>query len=208
MEKITITRALNELKLLDSRINKKISSLQVVDSYQERNKVAMTSRKEIGNFNENETANYQSIIDVIERRKKIKSAVLKANAENKVKIGNNDYTVIEAIERKISITYDENLLNQIKKNYVSLKNTIDTKRLECEQQVQDMLIQSLGTDKKNNSEDYKNIAVPFIEANELKMIDPLGAEELIKKTEEDIETFKSEVDFVLSESNAINTIEI
>ena len=42
----------------------------------------------------------------------------------------------------------------------------------------------------------------------VKMVDPIGIDEEIEKLENEVETFKHNIDFVLSESNSITTIEV
>ena len=58
------------------------------------------------------------------------------------------------------------------------------------------------------SANLSNISKPILEANELKLVDPIQTEKKIDEMEENIDNFLNEVDFVLSESNAKNNIEI
>jgi hypothetical protein len=79
-ESLTITRALAELKLLDTKINQKTHSGEFV---------FMISKKNRSNYNlqtliSNSQATYQSITDLITRRNKLKSAIILSNSNTKV----------------------------------------------------------------------------------------------------------------------------
>jgi hypothetical protein len=52
------------------------------------------------------------------------------------------------------------------------------------------------------------IAKPFLERNEAKLEDPLNLDSLIESLSQEILEFTSNVDYVLSESNALTQIEI
>jgi len=100
------------------------------------------------------------------------------------------------------------LRDKIKRNVAEAKKTVETHRPNLEAQVNKMLETSLGTEAKKDSSLYDTIAKPFIEQNETLMFDPTKAESLGVKLEKDIEDFLSEVDFVLSESNATVEVEV
>lgn len=82
MEKMLVTQALNELKLLDDRINKAINdAVLVIAAKRSEKKVNPNLTKE--DFEIRAKAGYQSVLDLIERRKKIKAAVVTSNAVTK-----------------------------------------------------------------------------------------------------------------------------
>ena len=88
------------------------------------------------------------------------------------------------------------------------KNQIANQKPQLEQNVQDMLEKNMGGDKKQDKDDYDSIAKPFIEMNELKLLDPCEVESKIETLDEKIDNFLAEVDFVLSESNSRTEIEV
>jgi hypothetical protein len=89
MEEISITRALAELKLLDSRITKKISECEFVFFTSKKYKSTMNSDALVSGSK----ASYQSVMDLIERRKNLKSAIIISNALTKVKLNGEEMTV-------------------------------------------------------------------------------------------------------------------
>ena len=97
-EKMTVHKALCELKTLDARIQKSIQQgTFVFANKHSNNKVAGVS---INTYSEEIRAAYQSAKDLIARRDAIKRAVTLSNATVKVTIGGKEYTVAEAIEMK------------------------------------------------------------------------------------------------------------
>ena len=206
MERITVTRALAELKLLDSRINNAIMSAKFVDGYKKKDgKTSMMKTPD--EAEKGILADYQSITDLISRRTKIKSAVLVSNATTKVTIKGVEYSVVEAIDKKNSIVYSKNLLTKMRHQYANMLTLSQNAQVSLEKQVSEMLTANLSSASKNTKEDYDIIAKPLIEANQINLIDPLNLKEKIEELENDITGFESEVDFTLSESNAKTEIE-
>lgn len=208
MEQITITRGLAELKLLDARITKEIQQSSFVSLFQKRNNKELRTNKTKEEFEVSSKASLQSIKDLINRRNKIKSEILKSNAVTIVKIGKEEMSVVEAIDKKSSIEYDKLLLAKLKNENVTINNQIASHTAQLNNQVDSMLQQNLGADKKASKDDWDQIAKPFIEANEMNKLDAIKIDSLITKLDSDIDSFIAEVDFVLSESNSKTMIEI
>lgn len=206
METMTVTRALAELKLLDSRIHK---------AFQESMFIAITTGKKpvIGyekneDFSEKVKSKYQSIRDLIERRKKIKSAIVKSNAENKVIIGEVEYSVAEAIERKNAIQYEQALLSKLRQDYSNAVRKFEQEEERVKERLDKHLESIFGRDVKIEKGAQKEESDIFLERNEPKLIDPLNLKDEIERLENEINDFLLNVDFVLSEANSLNKITI
>jgi len=208
MESMSITRALAQLKLLDSRISKEIGNAKFIGLYQNRNKVIQGTNHTKDEFEKLAKAEKQSIDDLIKRRMSIKSAILLSNAKTRVTIAGEKYYVVEAIERKNSIAYDKALLDTMRRQYQANINAIEVNNQKLAQQIENMVNTNLGADKASNKSDFENIAKPFREENELKLSDVIGLEKEIDRLDKEIDEFLSEVDFVLSESNSKTTVEV
>ncbi|MFN8674299.1 MAG: hypothetical protein U0457_19725 [Candidatus Sericytochromatia bacterium] len=206
MEKMTITRGLVELKLLKKKIDNKTNSCNFVGVIQGKKDITI-NLVNIEEFKNNAKAELQSIKTLIERRKKIKSLIVESNAKTKVKIFDKDYTVAEAIDRKSSIEFEENLLNKLKNQLVNAESTITNHNKQIESKLDSLLGQHLSSEKKK-SEDAESFTKSYNELNEYKILDPLNIRKYIKELEEEINNFKSEVDLILSESNANTYIEL
>lgn len=205
--KITITRALREIKLIDKRIRNKISSSHFVackkGSSEKVNRIYT-----IEEYSQNAESNFQSIIDLIERRKIIKSKISISNAKKTVKIAGKKYIKSEAIERKNSIEYEKELLDELKKQYRNAVSKMNYKNEEVQERLDQLMIQMVGKDKKDLAKENEAVAKVFRDQNEYSLVDPLKIEDIISKMEKEIDDFEAEVDFVLSEANSMDTIEV
>lgn len=208
MSKITVARGMSELKLLDSRINKAIRSGRFVDVWQNKQDMALKTNVSKADFEKAAKASTQSINGLIERRNTIKSAILISNALTKVKISGKEYAVIEAIERKNSIKYEQSYLETMRAELVECKQNMESNRVQVDKNVQGMVEASLGRDAKPSEEDYKAISEPYVKTHELKLLDPCKVEEKIKELDEKIDEFLKEVDICLTESNSRTKIEV
>ncbi|MCP4353108.1 MAG: hypothetical protein GY795_47260 [Desulfobacterales bacterium] len=207
MDKMSIARALVELKTLDKRIEKTLQNLKpVMVMTGSKLEPGISSREE---FEKSVGSLYQSLTALVERKRKIKSAVVRSNAVTMVTVAGDKMTVAEAIERKNSIGIEKN----IRKNLAG-KYSEQVKKAENHNgQIQKQLFQLLqATYSKPETEiskdDYDRIATPFRENNEAKLVDPLGIEKELQSIEEKIDAFEAEVDITLTESNARTEIEI
>ena len=98
-ERMSIHRALAELKTLDARINSACSGTFVYANKKSNAKISGMSIEDAKKFL---VGNYDRAKDLIERRKKIKSAIVESNAKTEVEVAGIKMTVADAIERKSS----------------------------------------------------------------------------------------------------------
>jgi len=207
MEKMTIHRALAELKLIDSRIEKSINTILCSGVYQEDKLINNYYKKE--DFEKDAKAKYQSVKDMIDRKNKIKSAIVKANGVTKVKITDQEMTIADAINLKGVIDFKKKLIyhllnvhNKAKANAEINNNKVDENALKLAQA-------ALQKDNvKINDGDAVAITEPFIKKNKFHVFDPLNIEKLTEEMQKEVDDFDTEVDAVLSEANAITVIEI
>lgn len=207
--KISITRALSELKLLSSRIEKSISDSDLVIAYKK-------SAKKVDNvntpeeFSDNAKSSYQSTVDLINRRKAIKSAIVKSNAETFVTISEKTITVAEAIERKDSITFEKDLLAHMQRQYNQAKASCQAMNDRVQQKLDDLLLTTFGKESKQKitADEIESVSKPYLAQNEWVILDVLKLEAKIKELNDEVEGFLSEVDYILVTSNCITMIEI
>lgn len=206
-ERMLVTKALNELKLLDARITRAINDGGYVAAAKtSEKKVAPGVTKE--EYFEAAISSYQSVMDLIERRARIKAAIVSSNASTEVEVNNEKMTVAEAIERKSSIEYEIKLLRTLKKQYDNAKSTAVSQNLLLEDRIDKYIEAMLGKEAKSKKDDFTEMIEPIRTANEYSLVDPINIEEKIKKLSERIEGFNSEVDSVLQVSNCVTWIEI
>ena len=145
---------------------------------------------------------------MIERRADIKSKIIQSNAITKIKLAGKEFTVAEAIDLKSSINYKRNFLETLDRQYRKCTNEV-IKNDEIVAKNADDYINGLYSDKNSvDPNKIKNLRQDFIEENKLELVDPVGISAYIKELDEFIEEFETNVDFVLSESNATTFIEV
>ena len=208
METMLVTQALNELKLLNDRIENKIYSCEFVESAKKSDKnvsKGMTKEK----FITNAKSDYDSVMDLIKRRQKIKNAIVASNAVEKVIVAGIEMTRAEAIEMKSSIQCQKELLAVMETQYASAVKKMENANQKVDNTIDDMLAKLYGrdSDKKLSKDDQDAVATPYREANQYALVDALNIKEKIDDLREFIGRFTSEVDSVLQVSNCTTTIE-
>lgn len=115
-EKLTIHRALSELKIIDSRISKAIDEGVFVTANKHSN--AKINGMTIGGLQSFMKSSLESITSIITRKNAIKRAVDLSNATTKVTINGVEMTVVEAINLKNhGLESKLALVNAMKKQY-------------------------------------------------------------------------------------------
>lgn len=208
-ETMTIHKALAELKILESRIMKTVGDgTYCVANKHSNEKINGVS---IEDYKKVMQSAYDKAVDLITRYKTIKKAVTLSNAKTVVKIGEEEYTVAEAIWMKNhGVEFDELLLNELREQY----NKAQAKILkqngnDLEQRAEQYVVGIYGSKEgRTNTDDFEKTKQDFITSQTFELVDPIGILEKIEVLEEKISTFKAEVDAALSTSNALTVIEV
>lgn len=208
-EKMTVHKALAELKLLDHRIKKAIEEgIYCVANKHSNDKIGGIP---LDDYIKIMQGGYDKATNLINRRKAIKRAVVLSNAVTKVSVADVECTVSEAIEMKNhGIEFDKMLMNAMQKHYNIAQMQIkqeNGKDLEerAEQYVTAIYGQKEG---KANTADIEKVKSDFLTANQYELVDPLRILDKIEDLEKKINDFMAEVDSALSVSNALTEIVI
>ena len=209
MEPMLVTKGLNELKLLDSRIMRKIKDASFI-SAAKLSAVNVDGKVSKEEFKANAKADYMAITELIKRRDKIKAAIVKSNAIIMVEIAGKKMTVAEAIDKKNAIEYEKRLLKKLSEQYAMAIEMVNYENAKVDDSVERLLITAYGKEGKEKitKASHDAIADPYREANEYGLVDALEAEKIIKHMTDEIEAFESEVDTCLQISNSTTVIEI
>ena len=197
MQSISITRALTELKTLDKRIQKTIDTSSFV-SYQGQFHQPSPYTKTAQN-------DYQSVVDLLERRKNIKSKIIMCNAVTMVNICGKDMTVAEAIETKSSIKHYKNLLAKMKQQYAESNKQVEMINNKVRNDLEN---KTTRENKDDKTMDLVEFSKKYMDMHGVKLYDPLGINVKIEHIENYIRDFENEVDYILSEKNATTMIEV
>lgn len=211
-EKMTVHKALAELKVIDSRIENAIKDATFVVANKHSNeKIAGVP---IGEYKTTIKAAYQKVNDLINRRNAMKRAVVLSNAQTTVQIGSDSYTVAEAIEMKNhGMEHMKTLLQALTRQYHSTQNVLtlnsgDALEKKAENYVLSV-IQAQPKDSKMSvdSEAMKSLRKTYIENNTYDLIDPIDIAKKMEELTDQITQFETEVDAALSVSNALTVVE-
>ncbi len=205
MKELTLTRALAELKLLDSKISKAIQELKSV-SYSV-NGIVPDFRVTSDEFKANYNSQMQSIQDLRNNKVILKNALMKANAETKVTIGGKEYTILEALNRKTDISTESLLVQTMKKQLSASIANVNSINNSIESNIENT-IRSKSASSGNQSKDYIQTVRDSYKPQMPELVNADVVEKLIKDKEEEISEFIAEVDYALSEINAITKIKV
>lgn len=202
MPEISVTQALAELKLINKRLDKALSGVEWIAVSTSLHPV------DVERIRKNAQSAEQSYMDLIKRRDSLKRAVVQSNAVTHVKIGDWEGTVAEAVERKTSIAYKTALLDEYKHAYNIAEEEMKNARAAAQARLDRLLSSELGKDVRTNPETIAALTTTFNTNNKVELVDPLGLSGKIKALESEIDTFTTNVDWVLSESNGRTMITI
>lgn len=205
---ISITRALSELKVLQKRFDKEVSQLDVI-SVQHGLTLMKNSSVKPEDFSEKAKAQLQSVEDLQKRIHLIKTKIQQSNAITVVKIGTQEMTVLEAIIKKSLIENQKSLLARLKRQLTLANDNFENATMSNENKIAKQLEDATkNSTVKLDLEVEKQIKASVESLYPIKMIDPCKLSDKIKALEDEIEEFEANVDFALSESNALTQIEV
>jgi len=206
-EKMSIHKGLAELKLIDSKIEKKINALKATGVNQKGKLVdGVYQEKEFG---DNAKAAYQSINDLIERKVSIKKAIVNINAKTKLKVAGKMMTIADAITFKSIVIQKKVLINNLNDGFNNSRANMEKNNEQVRDNALRLAEAALGKDNAAiGAKGTESITGPYLEANEARIVDPLKVETKIKELTKEVEDFQMEVDACLSEINAITFIEV
>lgn len=206
-QKMTIHRALSELKLIDSKIEKQINEIVPSGIYQKGKLINNYVKEE--DFSNSAKSKFDSVNDLIERKNTIKSAIVEANGVTKVKVAGKEMTIADAINFKAVVKFKKKLIETLKARQQQAVAQLNQQNTIVEQNVQRILEATFGKENvKAGKDDVESVRKPYMEANEFHLFDPLKVSEKIELMEKEVGDFEMEVDAILSEINAVTFIEV
>jgi hypothetical protein len=213
---ITITEALSTLKLLDKKIEKKLevygNTINSPIDYRIGNSTkGELTLKDIKELKIHAEAGLQSIESLLKNRRALKAKIAYSNAITFVTIGENDdkITIVECIEYKNSIHQDKTLLARLERLYTTVINNFQEESQDAKERITSLINSKLGSENSSGNDNSSEIL-----AKELgsiynpELMDPINLGEYIEKLRNKIERFETDVDVVLSISNASTFIEV
>jgi CRISPR/Cas system CMR-associated protein Cmr5 small subunit len=198
---MSVLRALDEVGLLSARIMKKISELQLVTTNSSKGR-----KLDLPAIEAASRAAYQSTVDLITRRQRIKSAIIKSNASTMVTANGVRLTVAEVIDRKKNLSIQKALLEQVRGQRAAATAAADRANAQVEADLQ-KLLESMGAGAGKNK-DFESITSTYRAQHQTTVVDPVASGKLIADLDATIDAFEREAKYTLNESNALTQIEI
>lgn len=208
---MTITRALVELKRLNDRISHAISGgvFVAVTVGQEDQRKVHNSHLSVAAMEDKITGSYDQVNQLIRNRQNIKAAIVQSNANTQVTVLGQTMSVAEAIELKGTLGFRMQYLQTLKNQLTLSNNTVDKLQTELDAAIERGVTTLYGSDKsKVDANAHTVVATPQQKARQPKLLDPANISKKIEVVTKEVEDLQSEVDFVLSESNAKTVIDV
>jgi hypothetical protein len=201
-QRMSVTQALAELKLLRKRFTNVLDGAVFVTLK------TKTRPLDTESFKRNAQSSYQSYRDLLHRYTAIKAAIVASNATSRVIIGNRDYSIAEAVERKRTIESEKLCLLKMQEQYKAVQIAYEHHQQQQQERLDRLMSHELGKDSKTNVDVVNGLTAAFLENNKAEIVDPLKLEDKIREYKKELEDFETNVDWVLSESNGRTMITV
>lgn len=200
--KISLTRALAQVKLIESKLGKVFAGFDVEIG----GKLKYFPNFTVEEFNKEVKASIDSFEDLFNNRLKIKSAIAKANIETTTEINGKVYSIIELIDLKNSSQYKKNILTNLINNYNKCRNDVayQEKKIEAEVSKQVEMANS------NKTQISKDLTTTLTETYTKMWAGKIVGLDItkIEKEKEELDNLLGEIDMLLSELNSKTEIEV
>ena len=226
--KYTVHRALAMLKTTKARIERELSDENILWVRVARGQEETVSGVPVKDIRRDIQSHYDRITALITNYTKIKAAVIESNAGvlpgtelRRVSVGSQPLTVAEIIEltdtvygRTKNPGFKSKLLAKMKDDFAKAQMDFDDMQEKADAEVSQYIRSLAGKKQEGEVTDagtkslIEATAKMLHEQKDPRIIDPLKIAEKIKNLENEIEAFRTEADAVLSEQNALTTIEL
>jgi hypothetical protein len=132
--------------------------------------------------------------------------VCSSDLKTEVEVAGIKMTVSAAIEYKKVIEYKHNLLNVLKRQKQVATVESESHRQRVQAKIDENIKIICGKDAKADVNAIQSITDGIMKGDPVEVFDPINIDKVIKELETSIEDFTANIDYVLSESNALTTI--
>lgn len=206
--KYTITRALAELTTLKDKHQEKVNKMNLIAVKQGAKIRKPNSSYSEKSFIEQANQSYQSVLDIERRILEIKNKIDASNFTTKVKIGDTEMTVQEALNMKRLIELKQSRLYFIKNMKQRAQTDFDAGNEENRRRIEKMSQDQMSNGSSKAGDAEKEIVESVEKIYKMDFIDPVNLSDEIEKLENEIAEFNNNIDYVLSESNSTTYIEV
>lgn len=209
MAEMTVQRALNELKIIDERLSKRLTEFVVVGTKKVSEARVVETRESIVEFENRAKAVLDSVDGLLKRQQELKHAIMTSNATTKIEVAGKTYSVMTAIDRKRTIEKEKLVVKYMRDALIRAEYKVNQENDKMESYIQRQTNAMASGDLSSKKDDYIiAFEKSYREQNSWDLVDPLKLRDLIEQREQEISMFELEIDTALTVSNAITKIEI
>lgn len=206
---MTVQRALNELKIIDERLSKRLTEFVVIGTKKVSEARVVETRESIVEFENRAKGVLDSVDGLLKRQQELKHAIMTSNATTMIEVAGKTYSVMTAIDRKRTIENEKLVVRHMRDALARAEYKVNQENDKMESYVQRQTNAMAGGDLSSKKDDYIiAFEKSYREQNSWDLVDPLKLRDLIEQREQEISMFELEIDTALTVSNAITKIEI
>ena len=200
--KMSITRALAQVKLIESKLGRAFAGFDVEINGKLKYFPNFTTEQ----FEKEALVEVNSFEDLFKNRLKIKSAIARANIDTKISLLDTEYSIIELIDLKNSSQYKKNVYTNLINNYNKCKSDVVNQDVKIENEVSKQ-VEVANSNKTQVSKDLTTTLTETYKALWGGKIVGLDINKITKE-EDDLDKIVAEIDMILSEINSKTEIEV
>lgn len=209
MTEMTVQRALNELKIIDERLSKRLAEFVVIGTKKVSEARVVETRESIVEFENRAKGVLDSVDGLLKRQQELKHAIMTSNATTMIEVAGKTYSVMTAIDRKRTIENEKLVVRHMRDALARAEYKVNQENDKMESYIQRQTNAMAGGDLSSKKDDYIiAFEKSYREQNSWDLVDPLKLRDLIEQREQEISMFELEIDTALTVSNAITKIEI
>ena len=211
--KLLVTQALDERRLLKKKIHDKIEKASFVDIIRRNEEQVSEKRIPRQDFHKEAESAYQQINDLITRYTRLYAAIIQSNANTWIDTSYGRLSVAAAISLRDRLAEDHDfgyenkdfyvhLYDKMKKEYTQRVEKIETKNKALAQTAENMRLSILGKDTKTREEKPLEVVEAYVKENTSELADPLDIRRKMEELKERRDTLLTELDTQIKVSNA------
>lgn len=200
--KMSITRALAQVKLIESKLGKAFAGFDVEINGKLKYFPNFTAEQ----FEKEALVEVNSFDDLFKNRLKIKSAIARANIDTKISLLGTEYSIIELIDLKNSSRYKQNVYANFINNYNKCKTDVINQDVKIENEVS----KQVEVANSNKTQVSKDLTTTLTETYKTLWGGKIVGLDInkISKEKEELDKLVAEIDMILSEINSKTEIEV
>ena len=200
--KMSITRALAQVKLIESKLGRAFAGFDVEINGKLKYFPNFTTEQ----FEKEALVEVTSFEDLFKNRLKIKSAIARANIDTKILLFGTEYSIIELIDLKNSSQYKKNVYTNLINNYNKCKSDVVNQDVKIENEVS----KQVEVANSNKTQVSKDLTTTLTETYKTLWGGKIIGLDInkISKEKEDLDKLIAEIDMILSEINSKTEIEV